>query len=266
MRLENKKGKILAVAWLAAVLVFGFVIVPALMANPPETANIENAASETDSSAEPDTVAGDTEPGSDSGSGLDPAKGEQEHTVVITSYPSDESEITYVPNCFPGVNEISWEQAFESATSILANYGYEVDIPDPLDISNKDFLKGFHIYYHSLDDPIYDPFCNVYLRYDHEVPGEINIQEYMESEAFKGMSEAEIREIIDSDDLSHIEYRINTEHPKFKVLDGESCTIYFCIELNALTGEALRGWETRVRYGEELRFPEARYFGTPIWD
>ena len=52
----------------------------------------------------------------------------------------------------------------------------------------------------------------------------------------------------------------------FIVLDGESCTIYFNIELNVLTGEVLWGWEIRVRYGEELDFGEIYYFRKPQWE
>ena len=260
--MRNKKWGVIAIAALAAVLVFGFAIVPKLMASPPETSGIESVVSDTDPLAETDPVEGDTDPGSSSGG--------QEVTGVITISSDDVSngvrELTFGFTTLPNVNQISWEQAYENAASILADFGYEVDTPSPLDVSNSGFMKDFWINYYTPVDPVYDPTCYVYIRYNHEVPGEIEIQEYLDSEAFKGMSEAEIREIIDADDLSNIKYKPNTKHPKFRVLDGESCTIYFEIELNALTGEAMRGWETRVRYGEELEFGEISYFGMPLWD
>ena len=244
MRHRNNNWEIAAIAGLAAVLIFGFVIVPRLIANPPETSGGVSVVSNADPLVAPDVV---TE---DMGSGV----------------ANDESGNSNELSCFPEVNQISWEQAFESVANILKDYGYEVVIPSPLDVSNSGFAKDFYISYDSQGAPVYDPVCNVYLRHNLEVPGEIDIREYIDSEEFKGMSEAEIREIIDADDLSGLGYTLNAEHPKFKVLEGESCTIYFHIELNALTGEAVRGWEARVRFGEELSRGEARYFEKPIWD
>ena len=247
MQKKNNKGKILAIAGLAAVLVFAFVVVPKLIANPPETSEIITVPSNTDSIAEPEP---------------EPELKNMEIDAV-----ADEPEYQLMLNSLPDVNQISWEQAFESAAKALRDYGYDVEVPDPLEEAlYSGVWNGFHIIYECGGDPVYDPVCRVYLKYDHVVPGEINIQEYLESEAFKGMSEAEIREIIDADDLSVIEYKPNTKHPKFKVLEQESCKIYFEIELNSYTGEVLRGWETRVRFGEELAFGEVLYFGLPIWD
>ena len=262
MQHKNNRGKTVAVAGLAAALIFGFVIVPKLIANPPEAAGINSVVSSTDPLAVPGAAPEDTSPGP-AGEDTEPGSADEE----TEPGPDDEHGNTSgLVSYAPGINHISLEQAFESAVKTLNGYGYDVAMPDTIDPSDEDFRKEFYVIYDHRDDLIYDPLCVVYLKHDLEIPGEIDIQEYMDSEAFKGMSEAEIREIIEADDLSTIKYKAGAQHPKFKVLDGESCTIYFRIELNALTGEAQRGFETRVRLGEELSFGEANYFGTPIWE
>jgi len=258
VKLKNNTGKIVATAGLVIALAVGFVIIPRAISNTPESSEIETISFDpgvlTETGAEVPT---DSDAGGLTESGPDKATESDVYSLLdneganffLANFSRDEMIKNY-----PDLKIITREQAIAGALEGLRSYGYE---PEPMEF---DIIARFVNYMGEIDVP----YCSVSFRYDYKIDREIDIQEYLDSEQFKGMSEAEIREIIECDDLSQIPYKPKKEHPKFKILDNESYTAYYYVEVNAQTGEFIKATETRVRYGEFMDSNEAHYFGKPI--
>ena len=250
MKKKNNKRITIAVAGLVIVLIIGFVIIPRAISHMPESSDIETINSGQEDLAETGTGTEKTyEP--NSYDHLFSLLDKENTEYFISDFSRDELLKKY-----PDLKIVTREQAIKGALDGLRAYGYE---PEPVDFDIIALIANN-------DGEIEIPYLRVEFRYDYVVDREIDIQEYLDSEQFKGMSEAEIREIIECDDLSQIPYKANTEHPKYKIIDNESYTAYYMVEVNAETGEFIKATETRVRYGTELRGTEADFYGTPIGD
>jgi hypothetical protein len=257
MQQKNKTGKIAAIAGLAAVLVIGFVVVPKLIANPPDESGIETIVAGEDVLAEAEAE----------GEGVADSDTEaligtnEDGTAHITYGLTDNENLSNymreeMMRVYPDMDVITRDQAIAGAIEGLALYGYEFDTVG----------LEFMVMFYGSQTPTIDPTCQVAFRYDYELPGEFEMQDYLSSEQFKGLSEEEIREIIEADDLSHIPNKPKKLHPKYKILEGESYTACFWAYVDLQTGEFIKATESRVRYGHQVEFAEAYFKGTPIGD